>query len=97
MELRSPPWQAHLPYLKNKKNWIFSTQVIGFFDYAKVSYKHPIPSDINLLPLMGTGIGIRTSVTGHFSLSFDLGWHLLKTPNLGDPPMRGSFSGTLAY
>ena len=96
-EFRTPPWQAHLPYFKNKRNWLFSTQVIGFFDYAKVSYKHPRASDINLLPLMGAGVGIRTSVTGHFSVSFDLGWHLLQPPNISDPPMRGSFSGTLAY
>jgi hemolysin activation/secretion protein len=96
-EFRTPPWRAHLPYLKKNKNWIFSTQIIGFLDYAKVSYKHPRASDINLLPLMGAGVGIRTSVTGHFSVSFDLGWHLLQPPNISDPPMRGSFSGTLAY
>ena len=96
-EFRTPPWRTYVPFLKNKKMWISNTQIIGFLDYARVSYKHPIAADIKLLPLMGTGIGIRSSVTGHFSVSFDLGWHLLQPPNLGDPPMRGSFSGSLAY
>ena len=96
-ELRSPAWRGNLPFLKNHKNLILSTQILGFFDYGRVTYKHPLASDIKLTPLMGTGIGIRTSITGHFSLSADLGWRLLQPPNLYDPPMRGSFSGSIAY
>jgi hemolysin activation/secretion protein len=96
-EFRSPVLRSHLPFYKHSQYLFFSTQVLSFFDYGRVTYKHPLASDIKLKPLMGTGIGLRTSITGHFSLAIDLGWRLLQAPNLNDPPMRGSFSGSLAY
>ena len=97
-EFRSPVWQSRLPFLKNKKSLFLSSQVLGFLDYGQVAYKHVLPSDIKLTPQIGTGIGIRTSITGHFSLSADLGWRLRQDPmNTNQPPMRGSFSGSIAY
>ena len=97
-EFRTPVWRNSLPFLKNKKSLFLSTQVLGFLDYGQVYYKHLIPSDITLTPQLGTGIGLRTSITGHFSLSADLGWRLRKDINNPyDPPSRGSFSASIAY
>jgi len=96
-ELHTPNWQAHIPFLKKSSRNIINTQLLGFFDYGKVSYKHPLVSDINLPAMAGTGLGIRTSVTGHFSISFDLGWRLRAALNPGDSRMKGSFSGSIAY
>jgi hemolysin activation/secretion protein len=97
-EFRTPVWRNNLPFLKNKKSLFLSTQVLGFLDYGQDYYKHLIPSDITLTPQLGTGIGLRNSITGHFSLSADLGWRLRKDINNPyDPPSRGSFSASIAY
>jgi hemolysin activation/secretion protein len=96
-EFRSPNWQTYIPFLRKKSSRIISTQLLSFIDYGRVSYKHLIPSDIVLPPLMGAGLGLRINLTGHFSFSADLGWRLLKPLYTEDRHMRGSFSGSLAY
>jgi len=97
-EVRSAYYPIHIPFTKKRSQAnILNIQVISFLDYGKVSYKHPRVTDIKLGPLMGTGFGLRASVTGHFSFGFDYGWQLLK-PTYYEPSSRhGSFYGSLAY
>ena len=96
-ELHSPYFQTHLPFLKKKTSLVFNTQFLAFWDYGQVSYKHPILADVPLAPLMGTGIGIRTSLTGHFNMGADFGWQLRKPIYYEPHTTRGSFWATLAY
>jgi hemolysin activation/secretion protein len=96
-ELHSPLFQNHLPFLKKKKSFFFNTKFVGFLDYGQVSYKHPILASVPLAPLMGTGLGVRASITGHFSMGVDYGWQLRKPIYYEPHTTRGSFWGTLAY
>jgi len=95
-EIRSPYFQTKIPFTHNKRNQL-NTQLIGFFDYGRIAYKHPMITDIIPPSLMGTGIGIRSSLYGTFSLGSDMSWPLLHT-NYNDPhPTKGTFWMTLAY
>ena len=95
-ELRSPYFQNKLPFthVKNRK---INTQLIAFLDYGRVEYKHPKQSDISLPTLMGTGIGLRSSLFRYFNMGSDLSWPLIR-PTYSDPhPTKGTFWMTLAY
>ena len=95
-ELRSPYFQNKLPFT-HAKNSKLNTQLIAFFDYGRISYKHPIPSAVALPSLMGTGIGLRSSLFGYFNMGSDLSWPLIR-PTYSDPhTTKGTFWMTLAY
>jgi len=95
-EIRSPYIQNKMPFTSNKRTQ-FSSQLIGFFDFGSIAYKHPKITDITPPSLMGAGVGIRSSLFGSLSMGSDMSWPLLKT-NYADPhPTKGTFWMTLAY
>ena len=95
-ELRSRYFETKLPFNHSKKTKL-NTQFITFYDYARVSYKHPLPSNIPLPTLMGTGIGIRCSVYGHFSMGSDLSFPIITPTYYDSHPTKGTFWVNLSY
>lgn len=95
-EIRSRYFSTHLPFTRSRKTQL-NTQVVAFIDYGKAAYKHPQVSDIKLPAIMGTGIGLRSSLAGHFNAGTDLSWPII-TPTYSDNhPTKGSFWISLAY
>jgi hemolysin activation/secretion protein len=98
-ELQGPVWQKHLPFLPKK--WVpLSARPLLFLDYGRVAYKHVIPSDITLPPLLSAGVGLRANLSTNFSLSFDYGWQILDylAPGVPQPDhCRSHIRVSLAY
>ena len=95
-ELRSPYKAIRLPYT-HSRNSLLNTQLVAFWDYGQVSYKHLIPSDISLPTLMGTGIGIRASILGYLSAGSDMSWPIFKPTYNDSHPTKGTFWISLTY
>ena len=95
-EMRSTNFTTRIPFVKNKR-YTINNQVITFLDYGRVSYKHIIPSDVDLPTLIGAGIGVRSNLPGIMNFGADLSWPLI-TPKYSDPhPTKGSFWISLMY
>ena len=95
-ELRTPYFQNRIPFTHNRRTQL-NTQFIGFFDYGRITYKHPMITDITPPALMGSGIGIRSSLVGSLSIGSDMSWPLLRTTYADPHPTKGTFWMTLAY
>jgi len=70
---------------------------VVFWDYARVSIKHPYAAMAPLDPIMSTGVGIRSNLASNFSLAADYGWQLLSTTFAQPRTSRGDIQVTLAY
>ena len=95
-EIRSPYFQNHIPFT-NSKNKSVNTQFVAFYDYGRIAYKHPTLAQIGLPTLMGTGIGIRSSILGYFNMGSDISWPLRNGFYTDPHPTKGTFWITLAY
>jgi len=95
-ELRTKYFKTHIPFTNKNKTQLY-TQFVSFLDYGDVSYKHVKPSDVALPRLMGTGVGIRSSIYGNFSMGSDMSWPIIKPTYLDTHPAKGTFWATLAY
>jgi len=95
-EFRSPYYNTHIPFVKNK-HYVLSDQIVTFIDYGRVSYKHLIPSDVTLPTLMGAGIGLRSTIAGTLNLGADLSWPLIRPTYTEPHPTKGSFWISLMY
>ena len=95
-ELRGPLWSWHLPAFPKKARPL-ETRPFLFWDYARVSIKHPYAAMAPLDPIMSTGAGIRSALASNFSLSADYGWQLLRTTFPQPRSNRGEIQATLAY
>jgi len=95
-ELRSPYKAWRLPFT-HSRNSLLNTQVVSFWDYGQVTYKHVIPSDIALPSLMGAGIGIRASILGYLSAGSDMSWPIFKPTYSDSHPTKGTFWISLTY
>ena len=89
-ELRSRYFETQIPFTHSRKTKLY-TQFVSFLDYGKVSYKHPLLSDIKLPALIGSGIGIRCSIYGHFSMGSDLSFPIITPPYSESHPTKGTF------
>ncbi len=97
-ELLSPLWQPKLPVTLNGDNALtLDTRFVGFFDFGEVSYKHEYYFDPSQKPLSSAGIGVRVSHSNNFSLNFDYGWQVARTPNHDRRYGRGHIKVVLAY
>jgi hemolysin activation/secretion protein len=95
-EIRSPYKAWRLPFT-HSRNSLLNTQIVAFWDYGQVSYKHILPSDIKLPTLMGSGVGVRASILGYLSAGSDMSWPIFK-PTYNDPhPTKGTFWISLTY
>lgn len=95
-ELRTKYFTTNIPFM-NKKKTQLNTQLVSFLDYGDVSYKHVNVSDVTLPRLMGSGVGIRSSIYGHFSMGSDMSWPIFKPTYLDSHPAKGTFWASLAY
>jgi hemolysin activation/secretion protein len=95
-ELRGPLWSWHLPVLP-KRTRPLETRPLLFWDYARVSEKHPYAAMAALDPIMSAGAGIRTTLASNFSLSADFGWQILNTTISQPNHDKGDIQVTLAY
>ena len=95
-ELRSKYFQLHIPFT-NKNKYKLNSQFVSFLDYGGVSYKHVKPADVALPRLMGTGIGVRSSIYGNFSMGSDMSWPIMKLRYQDSHPAKGTFWASLAY
>jgi len=96
-EIRSKYFQGHFPFTnKNPRSQLF-TQFVAFWDYGQATYKHPAITDVTLPGLMGTGVGIRGSILGKFSMGSDLSWPIKSLTYRDSHTTKGTFWATLAY
>ena len=95
-ELHTPYFSNNLPFTHSRKTKL-NTQFVAFFDYGHTSYKHILPSDIPLPTLMGTGVGIRCSIYGHFSMGSDLSFPILTPTYYDSHPTKGTIWVNLSY
>jgi hemolysin activation/secretion protein len=83
-ELRLPAFNVKVPF--TPKKWpVLNTQLFTFFDYGKVTNKHPLASNFYFPPMMSTGLGIRILSAGYCNVLANYGWQLYKTFVNGEP------------
>lgn len=94
-ELASPLRRFPVYFTRNKAP--VEARVVGFFDAAKVSYKHELPTDRRLVAIASVGIGVRASLPGRFVLSADHGRQLSQLPFLQDHRYRTHLKIAMSY
>ncbi|MGD1031918.1 MAG: ShlB/FhaC/HecB family hemolysin secretion/activation protein [Opitutaceae bacterium] len=95
-EVRGPLWTWHLPTLPKRARPL-ETRLLLFWDYARVTEKHPYAAMAPLDPIMSAGAGIRSTLASNFSLSADFGWQILDTTVPQPNHDRGDIQVMLAY
>lgn len=97
-EIRSPEWRQHLGFLRPKAAPL-QTRFLAFLDYGRVR-PHILERDQDAPnpSLLSTGVGVRASLSNHFSLNADYGWQLFRPANLVTRGhSRGDITLLLAY
>jgi hemolysin activation/secretion protein len=73
-DLLTPALRRPVPFLAKSKPPL-ETRALLFFDAARVNRRFVIRTDRATAPLASVGVGLRSSLPGHFSLNADFGWH----------------------
>lgn len=94
-ELLTPHLRRPVPFLAKTKPPL-ETRGLIFFDAAHVSRRFLTRTDRASDPLSSIGVGIRSSLPGHFTLTFDYGWHTAQPTGI-TYRSRGHIKVVLAY
>ncbi len=74
-EFLVPTWRVNLPRI-SKTRGPLEARLLGFFDFGDTSVRRNLTNDHSRHALASTGLGLRSNLSYHFSLTADYGWQL---------------------
>ncbi len=74
-EFLVPPWKLNIPRI-SKFRGPLEARLLSFVDFGDTSIRRNLTNDHNSHSLASTGLGLRSSLSYHFSLTADYGWQL---------------------
>lgn len=94
VELRSPtlhPLQEIVPAIPD------GAQLLAFYDYGTVAYKHAQQGLARHAELQSVGVGLRYGIGRYLDARFDYGWQLEKLPGARSLGNLATVSVTISY
>ncbi|MBL9200560.1 MAG: ShlB/FhaC/HecB family hemolysin secretion/activation protein [Opitutaceae bacterium] len=101
-EFMPPSWKVNIPRI-SKLRGPLESRLLAFVDLGDTSLRRNLAHERNRNALASAGVGLRSNLAHHFSLTFDYGWQLSQ-PNADQRAAgaerdrgRGHAKATLAF